>query len=124
MVSQVSSSPNRFSPQCRTDLWAGFFSGPLIPLPTSIFPVVCPDHTLIGARLGMAQIFSAAANLIGPPIAGALANARGSGTSLRIDKHHYLGVQLWTGLVMLLGSCLVLVLWVILIKKRNTKIMI
>jgi MFS family permease len=100
----------------------GFFSGPLIPLPTSIFPVVCPDTRLLGARLGMAQLFSAVANLIGPPVAGALLGVRKG--SAREDRHHYLGVQLWAGLVMLVGTCLTCGLWVILIKKRHTKKMI
>jgi MFS family permease len=100
----------------------GFFSGPLIPLPTSIFPVVCPDTRLLGSRLGMAQLFSAAANLIGPPIAGALVSARKG--PAREDRHHYLGVQLWAGLVMLVGTCMTCFLWIILIKKRHTKKMI
>lgn len=100
----------------------GFFSGPLIPLPTSIFPVVCPDTRLLGARLGMAQLFSAIANLVGPPVAGALLGVR-KGSALQ-DRHHYLGVQLWAGLVMLIGTCLTCGLWVILIKKRRTKKMI
>lgn len=100
----------------------GFFSGPLIPLPTSIFPIVCPDTKLLGARLGMAQLFSAIANLIGPPIAGALVSVRKS--SARDDRHHYLGVQLWAGLVMFIGTWLTCLLWVILVKKRHTKKMI
>jgi len=100
----------------------GFFSGPLIPLPTSIFPVVCPDAKLLGARLGMAQLFSAIANLVGPPVAGALVNARKG--SAKQDRHHYLGVQLWAGLVMVVGTLGVCCLWVILIKKRHTKKMI
>lgn len=33
----------------------GCFSGALIPLPPSVFPVVCPDPKVLGARLGMAQ---------------------------------------------------------------------
>ena len=33
----------------------GCFSGASIPLPPSLFPVVCPDPTVFGARLGMAQ---------------------------------------------------------------------
>lgn len=36
----------------------GAFSGPLVPLPPSIFPVVCPDRKLLGTRLGMAQSVS------------------------------------------------------------------
>lgn len=70
----------------------------------------------------MAQLFTAVANLIGPPIAGALVSARKMPPSE--DRHHYLGMQLWTGLVMFTGTGLTCGLWVILIKKRHTKKMI
>ena len=56
----------------------GCFSGALIPSAPSVFPVVCPDVNVLGARLGMAEGIMSFANLIGSPIAGALAqiNAR------------------------------------------------
>lgn len=72
----------------------------------------------------MAQLFSAAANLIGPPIAGALANTRTGASEALQTRYHYLGVQLWCGLVMLVGAVMVIILWLILIKKRHTKRMI
>jgi hypothetical protein len=70
----------------------------------------------------MAQLFTAVANLIGPPIAGALVNARKK--PIAKDRHHYLGMQLWAGLVMFTGACLTCGLWIIIIKKRHTKKMI
>ncbi|EXJ95925.1 hypothetical protein A1O1_01050 [Capronia coronata CBS 617.96] len=90
----------------------GGFSGALIPLPPSIFPVVCPDPKVLGARLGMAQAIGATASLIGSPIAGALVGLGG---------HGYLGMQLWSGLVMLVGACLLLGLWIMLVKRRGCK---
>ncbi len=90
----------------------GFFSGALIPLPPSIFPVVCPDPKVLGARLGMAQAVGATASLIGAPIAGAL---------IRNNGQDYLGLQLFGGLVMLTGTIFQVCLWVNLVTKRNCK---
>lgn len=92
----------------------GFSSGPLIPLPPSIFPVVCSDPRVLGARLGMAQAIGSIASLIGSPISGAL---------LRVNDgaggNNYIGLQLFSGLAMLLGGCQLVVLWTLLIKKRG-----
>lgn len=101
----------------------GFFSGPLIPLPSSIFRVVCPTSKLLGARLGMAQLVSAAVQLIEPPIADALVDVRSSSNRI-VSRLHYLGAQLWCGMFMKVGTFMVLSLWVILMEKRHTKIMI
>ncbi|KAJ4506392.1 hypothetical protein HRR83_003065 [Exophiala dermatitidis] len=90
----------------------GGFSGALIPLPPSIFPVVCPDPKVLGARLGMAQAVGATASLIGSPIGGALVG---------IGGHGYLGLQLWSGLVMMVGACFLLCLWITLVKRRHCK---
>jgi len=90
----------------------GGFSGALIPLPPSIFPVVCPDPKVLGARLGMAQAIGATASLIGSPIAGAL---------IRDNGRDYLGLQLFSGLVMLVGAGLLVCLWITLVKVRNVK---
>ena len=93
----------------------GMFSGALIPLPPSIFPVVCPDPKVLGARMGMAQGLGSVASLIGSPIAGALSQVGVSGP----DERNYLGLQLWAGLVMMLGACNLMFLWFLLIKKRG-----
>lgn len=93
----------------------GAFSGPLVPLPPSIFPVVCPDPKVLGTRLGMAQSISSIANLIGPPIAGAALKAAGG------EGKHFIGVQLFTGLLMALGSIQLLGLWRLLVLKRGSK---
>ncbi|OAP62109.1 hypothetical protein AYL99_04312 [Fonsecaea erecta] len=93
----------------------GFFSGALIPLPPSIFPVVCPDPKVLGARLGMAQAIGATASLIGSPIAGALVGD---------DGRHYVGLQLFSGLVMMVGTVFQLCLWFTLVKKRDCKVLV
>jgi len=93
----------------------GCFSGALIPLPPSVFPIVCPDRSILGARLGMAQGISSIASLVGSPIAGAL---------LGINGNAYLGLQLFSGLVMTLGACGLIFLWTLLVTKRGSKMLI
>lgn len=94
----------------------GCFSGALIPLPPSVFPVVCPDANVLGARLGMAQGIGSFASLIGSPIAGALTsiNTSAGGTN-------YLGLQLFGGLIMMAGGVNLMALWVLLIRQRELK---
>ncbi|CAK3786307.1 related to monocarboxylate transporter [Lecanosticta acicola] len=92
----------------------GCFSGALIPLPPSVFPVVCPDPKVFGARLGMAQGIASIASLIGPPIAAALASL-----SSTPGETNYLGLQLFGGLVMLAGACNLGALWIVLAKRRE-----
>jgi len=97
----------------------GCFSGALIPLPPSVFPVVCPDPKVLGARMGMAQAIGSIASLVGSPIAGALV-AVGS----RNGKTSYLGLQLFSGLVMVLGGCQLVGLRALLLKRRGAGKMI
>ncbi|KAK5116369.1 hypothetical protein LTR62_007916 [Meristemomyces frigidus] len=90
----------------------GCFSGPLIPLPPSLFPLVCPDVRVLGARLGMAQAIGSVASLIGAPIAGAL-------LSTGMDGNNYLGLQLFSGLVMIMGGFQLIVLYFLLARRRD-----
>ena len=94
----------------------GCFSGALIPLPPSVFPIVCPDPKVLGARLGMAQGIGSVASLIGSPIAGALSgiNARGKPGGV-----NYLPLQLFCGVTMVFGACNLVGLWMFLVKKRG-----
>jgi MFS family permease len=94
----------------------GCFSGALIPLPPSIFPIVCPDPKVLGARLGMAQGIGSIASLIGSPIAGALATINAAD---KPGHTNYLGLQLFCGLTMVFGSCNLVGLWILLVKRRN-----
>ncbi|KAK5053778.1 hypothetical protein LTR84_001739 [Exophiala bonariae] len=98
-------------------LW-GITSGPLVPLPASIFPVVCPNRNVLGTRLGMSEAIASAFNLIGPPIAGAL---------MRKDEkktREYLAVQMFAGLILIGGGVQLLYLWWYLVKKRSNKVFI
>jgi MFS family permease len=94
----------------------GCFSGALIPLPPSVFPVVCPDPKVLGARLGMAQGIGAFASLIGSPIGGAL-------TQVHVPKSlgvsNFIGLQLFSGLTEIVGGCSLIGLWILLIRRRG-----
>jgi len=90
----------------------GFFSGPLIPLPPSVFPLVCTDPRVLGARLGMAQAIGSIASLIGAPIAGALLTTGGGGDN-------YTALQLFGGLVMIAGGFQLVGLYVLLARRRD-----
>jgi len=63
----------------------------------------------------MAQSVSSIANLLGPPIAGAILRAANS------DSTHFIGVQLFTGLLMALGAVQCLGLWRLLMSKRGAR---
>ena len=91
----------------------GCFSGGLIPLPPSVFPVVCPDAKVFGARLGMAQGIGAFASLIGSPIGGAL--IRGT----KETGMNFLGLQLFSGVTLVLGGCNLVGLWILLARRRE-----
>ena len=92
----------------------GCFSGALIPLPPSLFPVVCTDPAKYGTWLGMAQGLNSVGSLIGPPIGAALASATSTATVT-----NYLGMQLFGGLIMVAGGLDLIALWVVLIGRRK-----
>jgi hypothetical protein len=60
----------------------------------------------------MAQAIGALASLIGSPIAGALVRDHGK---------NYIGLQLFSGLFMIVGAGLLVCLWITLVKTRNCK---
>lgn len=93
-----------------------FFSGSLVPLPPSFFTTVCPDRTVLGTRMGMSQAITSLASLTGSPLAAAL-----SAVKTRNAKSSYLGLQLFSGLTMVVGGINLVVLWIMLIKKRGLK---
>ncbi|KAJ5714838.1 MFS transporter MCP family solute carrier family 16 member 10 [Penicillium malachiteum] len=88
----------------------GIFSGPLLSLPPSAFPLVCPDPKVIGTRLGMASAIGACASLVGSPVEGALEGLGG---------HAFLGPQIFCGLCMMIGGCTLVILWGILGEERE-----
>ncbi|KAL3496378.1 major facilitator superfamily domain-containing protein [Aspergillus germanicus] len=95
----------------------GAISGALVPLPSSVFPHICPDPTALGTWLGMAQSITSFATLIGAPIAGALADLGSSGS----DDLQFVNVQLWCGILMVSGAVQLLGLWFLLWKVRGKK---
>ena len=94
----------------------GGFSGALIPLPPSVFPIVCPDPKVLGARLGMAQGIGSIASLIGSPIAGALTSINAGN---RPGGQNYLGLQLFGGFTMVIGGFNLISLWILLVRRRG-----
>ncbi|KAF2643312.1 MFS general substrate transporter [Massarina eburnea CBS 473.64] len=84
-------------------LW-GFLSAALVTLPSAAFANICPDLTRLGTRIGMSWSVSSIASLIGSPIAGQLLRTNNG-------KRDFLGVQLWSGVCLLFGSCWLGVLW-------------
>ncbi len=68
------------------------------------------DLSKAGVRIGMVFTINSIATLTGPPIAGALITA---------NKGRYLGAQIFTGLVLLIGTCFVLCAKVVLGRKTG-----
>ncbi|KAI1302458.1 MFS transporter, MCP family, solute carrier family 16, member 10 [Xylaria venustula] len=89
----------------------GYFSGALIALPPSIFPVLCPDPGTLGSRMGLSWTSSAISFLVGAPVAGALIN---------IQTADFIGAQIWSGATLLVGSLFLIVLWIMLYRKQKS----
>ncbi|KAF2192610.1 MFS general substrate transporter [Zopfia rhizophila CBS 207.26] len=85
-------------------LW-GFFSAALVTLPSAAFANICPDLSKLGTRLGMSWGVSSIASLIGAPIAGALLKRKNG----HVD---FVGVQVWSGVWLLLGTGSLVLLWI------------
>ncbi|OCL12332.1 MFS transporter, MCP family, solute carrier family 16, member 10 [Glonium stellatum] len=93
----------------------GAFSGALVSLPPAMFPRVCPDLSLLGTRMGMSWPTTALAFLIGTPIAGAIVN---------LETANLVGMQVWSGVCMLIGAVQLVALWVMLSREHNGQILI
>lgn len=84
-------------------LW-GFFSAALVTVPSAAFANITPDLSRLGTRLGMSWSVSSIATLIGAPIAGALLK--------RTDgRTNFIGVQVWSGVCLMVGTGWLVVLW-------------
>ncbi|KAF2476390.1 MFS general substrate transporter [Lindgomyces ingoldianus] len=92
---------------------ARFFSAGLVTLPSAAFANICPDLSLLGTRLGMSWGVSSIASLIGAPIAGALIKTKNGHTD-------FIGVQVWSGTCLLLGTCWLFVLWVSTVRVQKS----
>lgn len=85
----------------------GFFSGAISSLSLNLTVALSPDPGLLGVRLGMLLIPSAMGLLLGNPIAGAL-DSTGK----------WLGLQLFTGAVLVTAAMLVVVVRLLLYGRR------
>jgi MFS family permease len=92
-------------------LW-GFFSAALVTVPSAAFANITPDLSRLGTRLGMSWSVSSIASLIGAPIAGALLKTKDG-------KTDFIGVQIWSGVCLMVGTCWLLVLWIVTVKTQK-----
>ncbi|KAI1325560.1 MFS transporter, MCP family, solute carrier family 16, member 10 [Xylariaceae sp. FL0255] len=88
----------------------GYFSGALIALPPTIFPILCPDPGTLGSRMGLSWTTSAISFLVGAPAAGAL---------IDIQTANFLGLQVWSGVTLVVGAVFLITLWVNLSRKEG-----
>ncbi|RYN39645.1 hypothetical protein AA0113_g8681 [Alternaria arborescens] len=92
-------------------LW-GFFSAALVTVPSAAFANITPDLSRLGTRLGMSWSVSSIASLIGAPIAGALLKKTNGRTN-------FIGVQVWSGVCLMLGTCWLVVLWMVTVRTQK-----
>ncbi|KAI4617495.1 uncharacterized protein J4E87_003015 [Alternaria ethzedia] len=92
-------------------LW-GFFSAALVTVPSAAFANITPDLSRLGTRLGMSWSVSSIATLIGAPIAGALLKKTDGRTN-------FIGVQVWSGACLMVGTGWLVVLWVVTVKSQK-----
>lgn len=93
-------------------LW-GFFSAALVTVPAAAFATITPDLSRLGTRLGMSWSVSSIASLIGAPIAGSLLRRDGDG------RTNFLGVQLWSGVCLMVGTGWLCVLYTVTRRKMG-----
>ncbi|EDU50116.1 conserved hypothetical protein [Pyrenophora tritici-repentis Pt-1C-BFP] len=89
-----------------------FFSAGLVTLPSAAFANITPDLSRLGTRLGMSWSVSSIATLIGAPIAGALLKKKDGRTD-------FIGVQVWSGVCLIIGTCCLIVLWIFTVKTQK-----
>lgn len=92
-------------------LW-GFFSAALVTVPSAAFANITPDLSRLGTRLGMSWSVSSIASLIGAPIAGALLRKKDGRTD-------FIGVQVWSGVCLMIGTCWLLVLYIVTVRTQK-----
>ncbi|TPX13043.1 uncharacterized protein E0L32_006469 [Thyridium curvatum] len=80
----------------------GFFSGGVVAYAPVVLTTITADMSSLGTRLGVLSILKGVGSLVGPPIAGAI----------RTGTASYLGVQLFTGCVIMGSAILALLLHV------------
>jgi MFS family permease len=92
-----------------TVFW-GFFNGVLVTMPSAVIASLTPDKSAVGSRIGMAWGLGAVAILISAPIGEALTN---------LTTKSFKGTQAYSGSVMLIGSILLVIPWVLADRERK-----
>lgn len=81
----------------------GLISGGMVSLPPAVIASLSPDHSELGARMGLAYTIASFGALIGNPVAGAC--LRPSGTSTISDvQREFQGTWIFAGAFMLLST--------------------
>ncbi|KAI9726779.1 MAG: hypothetical protein M1828_000635 [Chrysothrix sp. TS-e1954] len=93
----------------------GFVTGGLVALPASSFISICPDPAMIGTRMGIAWTLAGVSSLVGSPVASAISD---------LGAANFIGIQAWGGSMLLFGCMLLVVLWTLLVRKQQGKILI
>lgn len=73
----------------------GIFQGTLVSLPAATIPSLSPDHTRVGAHIGMSMSCAGLGLLLGSPIAGTL---------LDLEKANFLHAQVFCGVIVLISG--------------------
>ena len=80
----------------------GFFLAPLTVFSLAVVPYFCPSMEVLGTRMGIVWAAGSVAFLIGSPV----------GSSITDTAHgHFLGLQLFSGLTLIVGGVMLLPLW-------------
>ena len=88
----------------------GLVSGPLTVFPPVVVPLFCPSPNVIGTRMAMLWESTAFAFLLGTPIAATISDT---------SNGHFLGLQLFTGVTLLVGALSLLPLWTPIRKQQQ-----
>lgn len=89
----------------------GFFAGGVVAFQPVVLTLITDDMGILGTRLGFLSILKGIGSLVGPPIAGAILD----------DTGRYLGVQLFTGFIIMLSVVFAMTLRVMLESKGDTR---
>ena len=93
-------------------LW-GLTTGLIISMPGAIVPLLCPNHAVLGTRMGMTFLGAAVGILIGSPIGGKLI-AEGSSA-----EPIWWPLQIFTALTMAMGALLMCYPWLCVSRKQR-----
>lgn len=91
-------------------IFYGFVSGMIATLPAVIAPYICPNLAVLGTRMGMIYASAGVGILIGNPVALALSSP---------ERGHFLGAQLWMGILGLVGAGFFVITAIVATRRRK-----